>query len=67
MTFRDSVKDFFMKGRGVLFGFPLIFIGAVLFTINKVLGGLAVLTGIVLLSASDYFLENEDDELDDGF
>ncbi|WP_440954890.1 hypothetical protein ACSAZK_15130 [Methanosarcina sp. Mfa9] len=67
MTLHDSVKNFFLKGRGVALGFPLIFIGAVLFTINKVLGGITVLIGIIFLSLSDYFLENEDDELDDGF
>ncbi len=64
MALGDSIKAFFMKGRGVALGFPLIFLGAVLFTVNKVLGGITVLIGIILLSLSDYFLENEDDELD---
>lgn len=66
MALGDLIKDFFLKGRGVAVGFPLIFLGAVLFTINKVLGGITVLIGIVLLSLSDYFLENEDDELEGG-
>ena len=63
MTLNESIKNFFLKGRGVALGFPLIFIGAVLFTVNKVLGGITVLTGIIFLSLSDYFLENEEDEL----
>lgn len=60
MVLYDSVKSFFMKGRGVLFGFPLILGGAGLFMYYKIPGGIAVLVGIILLGASDYFIETEE-------
>ncbi|MDD3042510.1 MAG: hypothetical protein PHV51_00015 [Methanosarcinaceae archaeon] len=60
MAFHDSIKNFFMKGRGVLIGFPLIFLGAILFKYYKIPGAIAVLTGIIFLAASDYFIETEE-------
>lgn len=62
MSLHDSIKNFFLKGRGVLLGFPLIFLGAILFTVNKILGGITVVIGILFLTLSDYFLENEDED-----
>ncbi|WP_255336664.1 hypothetical protein [Methanosarcina sp. KYL-1] len=62
MSLHESIKNFFLKGRGVLLGFPLIFLGAFLFAINKVLGGVTVVIGIFFLTISDYFLENEDED-----
>ncbi|MDD2440165.1 MAG: hypothetical protein PHD41_08195 [Methanosarcinaceae archaeon] len=60
MELQDPIKKFFMKGRGVLFGFPLIFLGACLFKYYKIPGGIAVLLGIIFLAASDYFIETEE-------
>lgn len=63
MSCPDSIKNFFLKGRGVILGFPLLLLGAVLITINKLLAGIIVLIGIILLTVSNYLVEtaNEDE------
>jgi hypothetical protein len=63
MSSKDAVKDFFAKGRGVLLGFSLILLGALLIAVNKILGSIAVLIGIIFLTLSDYFSESEEEEL----
>ena len=63
MSFKDAVKDFFAKGRGVLLGFSLILLGALFFAVNKIVGSIAVLIGIILLTLSDYISESEEEEL----
>ncbi len=62
MSFKDAVKDFFAKGRGVLLGFSLILLGALLITVHKILASITVLIGIILLTLSDYISESEDEE-----
>lgn len=62
MSGNESIKNFFLKGRGVIVGFPLILLGAVLITTSKLLGGITVLIGIILLTVSDYFVETEDED-----
>jgi len=56
---KDAVKDFFAKGRGVLLGFSLILLGALLITVNKIFASILVLIGIIFLTMSDYFGESE--------
>lgn len=63
MSSKGAVKDFFAKGRGVLLGFSLILIGALLFAVNKILGSISVLIGIIFLTLSDYISESEEEEL----
>ncbi|KKH93343.1 hypothetical protein EO95_01555 [Methanosarcina sp. 1.H.T.1A.1] len=65
MAIIEAVKNFFIKGRGVLLGFPLIFLGAVLFTVHKILGLVTVTIGIVFLTMSDYVIENEEESEDE--
>jgi len=57
----DAVKDFFAKGRGVLLGFSLILLGALLITVNKIIASILVLIGIIFLTMSDYFGESEEE------
>ncbi len=59
MLSKDAVKDFFAKGRGVLLGFSLILLGALLITVNKIFASILVLIGIIFLTMSDYFGESE--------
>ncbi|WP_300103658.1 hypothetical protein [Methanosarcina sp.] len=63
MLSKDAVKDFFAKGRGVLLGFSLLLLGALLITVNKIIASIVVLIGIILLTLSDYISENEEEEL----
>ncbi|KKG15627.1 hypothetical protein EO98_04400 [Methanosarcina sp. 2.H.T.1A.6] len=65
MAIIEAVKNFFIKGRGVLLGFPLIFLGAVLFTVHKILGLVTVTIGIIFLTMSDYVIENEEESEDE--
>lgn len=65
MSLLEPVKNFFIKGRGVLLGFPLIFLGAVLFTFHKVLGLVTVTLGILFLTMSDYVIEHEEESEDE--
>gem|GEM_PF-2042834 len=58
MLSNDAVKDFFAKGRGVLLGFSLILLGALLITVNKIIASFMVLIGIILLALSDYLGES---------
>ncbi|WP_269851846.1 hypothetical protein [Methanosarcina horonobensis] len=45
-----------------MIGFSLILIGALLITVNKILGSIAVLIGIIFLTLSDYISESEEEE-----
>lgn len=65
MSLIESIKNFFIKGRGVLLGFPLIFLGAALFMLNKILGLVAVTIGIIFLTMSDYVIEHQDESEDE--
>ncbi|WP_440947555.1 hypothetical protein ACSAZL_04600 [Methanosarcina sp. T3] len=58
---RDAVKDFFAKGRGVLLGFSLVLLGALLITVNKIIASILVLIGIIFLTLSDYIGESEEE------
>lgn len=65
MSLPESVKSFFIRGRGVLLGFPLIFLGAILFTLHKILGLVTVTIGIAFLAVSDYVIEHEEENEDE--
>jgi len=65
MSLVESIKNFFIKGRGVVLGFPLIFLGAALFTLHKVLGLVAVTIGIAFLTLSDYVIEHQEESEDE--
>lgn len=65
MSLTESVKNFFIRGRGVLLGFPLIFLGAILFMYHKILGLVIVTIGIAFLAMSDYIIEHEEENEDE--